>query len=142
MRLAPRLSTLFLSVCFCFLAACAVSASTLPVIALPNGYYLQRNKSSDIALVKRNGSTVLRGPVAAYAVHRTIVAGCVGKWPERGFSYPNETPFPESAPAKYFVLDTTTGQLQSDLERAEWKERLKAMGVPDTFRIVAPLLPA
>jgi hypothetical protein len=142
MHLAPGFAAFLAASLALLLSACAVTAaSTTPVVALPNGYYLQRNKSSDIALVKRSGRTLVRGPIAAYAVHRDVVAGCVGEWPPRAFSYPNEAPFPEHADAEYFVLETKTGQLASDLTLAEWKQHLKGLGVPESFRIVAPLLP-
>ena len=120
------------------LCSCAVSAPF--VVALPNGYYLQRNKTAQIMLVKRGGAQVLRGPIAAYDVHRNLVVGCVGTWPPRAFSYPNESPFPESAPARYFVLDTVTGKLDSDLDLETWKKRLGEAGVGDV-RITAPILP-
>ncbi len=83
------------------------------VVALPNGYYLQRDKTTNVNLVKRGGGAIVRGPIAAYDVEGNLVVGCVGQWPARAFSYPNETPFPDSPEAKYFILDTTTGQLES-----------------------------
>src|SRR4051794_31066969 len=62
-----------------FARACA-SASAAPFgVALPKGYYLQRDRDSRIGLIKRGGRQVIRGPIAAYAVDRDIVAGCVGE---------------------------------------------------------------
>ncbi len=70
------------------LVSCATSGGTgggpPSVVALPNGYYLQRDKATDVDLVKRGGSEVVRGPIAAYDVDGNLVVGCVGKWPERG----------------------------------------------------------
>jgi hypothetical protein len=138
--LAARLpGSVLLALCLT-VSSCAVSAPPF-VVALPNGYYLKRNKSLDPDIVRRSGGTVLRGPVAAYAVHRHIVAGCVGHWPPRAFAYPNETPFPESAEARYFVLDTTSGKLEADLDRMAWKERLEELGAPASLKITAPILP-
>jgi hypothetical protein len=131
---------------------CALLALSLPVgscatsrphfvVALPNGYYLRRDRSSQPSLVKRRGGTVLAGPIAAYAVFGNVVAGCVGHWPRRDFAYPNETAFPGSPDARYFVLDTTTGRLDRDLDEAGWKARLAALGAPRSFVITAPILP-
>jgi hypothetical protein len=116
------------------------------VVALPNGYYLQRSdgqrdKASSIDLVKRGGGPVVRGPIAAYDVDGNLVVGCVGKWPERGFSYSNEAPFPDSPDAKYFILDTTNGRLEGGLDPASWRTRLKALGAPESLEITAPALP-
>jgi hypothetical protein len=134
----PRLAILGL---LSLLASCTLAPSQPSVIALPNGYYVQRDKASRLAIVRNNGRTVLPGPVAAYAVHQNIVAGCVGIWPPRSFGYPNETPWPESVKADYFVLDTLSGQLESKLDRAAWLERLQKLGIPQYFTIKAPLLP-
>jgi hypothetical protein len=110
-------------------------------VALPNGYYIKRDQALHPGIVKRSGPTVLRGPIAAYAVYRHYVAGCVGTWPPRAFAYPNELPFPGSPDARYFILDTDTGRLESDLEQEAWRERLAALGIPSSLRITAPILP-
>jgi hypothetical protein len=134
------LSSLFLAL-VAMQASCSLTPVPPSVIALPNGYYVQRDKTARPTIVKATGRTVLTGPVAAYAVHQNIVAGCVGLWPSRSFGYPNETPWPESVKADYFVLDTRTGQLDSKLDRAAWLERLQTLGVPRSFTIKAPILP-
>jgi hypothetical protein len=138
--IAHRTLLIALSLLFGFFSV-ALAAEPPFVVALPNGYYLEKKKGAEINLVKRRGGTVVRGPVAAYGIHRNLIAGAVGQWPPRPSGYPNETPFPENADAKYFILDTTTGQAETDLALAAWKERLKTLGVPETFRIVAPILP-
>ncbi len=84
---------------------CATAAPPF-VVALPNGYYLKRDRTMNIGLITRAGQDVVRGPIAAYRVSGTIVAGCVGKWPKRSFAYPNELPFPDSPDCRYFILDT------------------------------------
>ena len=116
-------------------------ASSPFVIALPNGYYIQRDRAANPGIVKRSGRTVLQGPVAAYAVYRNIVIGCVGTWPARPSGYPNESPFPGSPDAEYFILDTQSGRLESGLDEGAWKQRRAELGVPATLPITAPLLP-
>jgi hypothetical protein len=121
------------------LHACA-SASTTPfVIALPDAYYLQRDRDSQIAL-RRGGREVIRGPIAAYGVDREIVAGCVGESPQRSFSYPNDRPFPDSPACRYFILDASSGRLETDMDPVTWRARLGEIGVP-SLEIRAPLLP-
>jgi hypothetical protein len=121
------------------LASCATVAPF--VVALPNGYYLQRDRNSDVALVKRGGRTLIPGPIAAYAVASDVVAGCVGKWPARITGYPNELPFPDSADCRYFILDTRSRRMETNLSPDAWREHLKAYGAPATLEITAPVLP-
>jgi hypothetical protein len=121
--------------------ACASSSASAFVVALPNGYYLQRDRESHVGLIKRGGRQVLRGPIAAYAVDREIVAGCVGEWPRRSFSYPNETPFPDSADCRYFILHTPDGRLETGLDPQTWRAKLKEAGAPESLQITAPVLP-
>jgi hypothetical protein len=121
------------------LAACVTSAPF--VVALPNGYYLQRDRATHVALVKRGGRTLVPGPIAAYAVANNVVAGCVGEWQSRSFSYPNDSPFPDSADCRYFILDTPSGRMEMNLTPEAWRSRLKDYGVPQTLQITAPVLP-
>ncbi len=125
------------------LQSCATTGGSGPpsAVALPNGYYLQRDKAANIDLVKRGGNEIVRGPIAAYDVEGNLVVGAVGSWPERGFSYPNEAPFPDSPDAKYFILDTTSGKLESGLDPASWRAKLKALGARESLEITAPALP-
>ena len=120
-------------------SACATSAPF--VVALPNGYYLQRDHASNVALVKRGGQTLIAGPIAAYSVANNIVAGCVGEWPRRFFAYPNDSPFPDSADCRYFILDTPSGRMEKNLTPEAWRSRLKEYGAPQTLQITAPVLP-
>jgi hypothetical protein len=124
----------------CSLTACA-SAPPPFVVALPNGYYLQRDRASQVALVSRSGRTLIQGPIAAYAVANNVVAGCVGEWPRREFGYPNETAYPDSPDCRYFILDTPAGRLETDLSPAAWRSKLKHYGAPESLRITAPVLP-
>jgi hypothetical protein len=121
------------------LQACASVAPF--VVALPNGYYLRRDRASHIGLIKRGGREVIRGPIAAYAVNGEIVAGCVGEWPERPSGYPNEIPYPDSPDCRYFILDTDSGQLETDLAPKAWRARLAQLGAPESLQITAPVLP-
>ena len=120
-------------------SACATSAPF--VVALPNGYYLQRDRASNVALVRRGGRTILPGPIAAYSVANNIVAGCVGDWPRRDFAYPNDSVFPDSADCRYFILDTPSGRMEKSLTPEAWRARLKELGAPQTLEITAPVLP-
>jgi hypothetical protein len=120
-------------------SACAASAPF--VVALPNGYYLQRDRAANVALVKRGGRTLIPGPIAAYSVAGNVVAGCVGEWPRRSSGYPNETPFPDSADCRYFILDTASGRIEQNLTPEAWRSRLKEYGAPQALRITAPVLP-
>jgi hypothetical protein len=121
------------------LASCATVAPF--VVALPNGYYLQRDRNSNVALVKRGGRTLIPGPIAAYAVANDVVAGCVGEWPPRIVGYPNEMPFPDSADCRYFILDTRSQRIETNLAPDVWRGRLKEYGAPPTLEITAPVLP-
>jgi hypothetical protein len=120
-------------------SACATSAPF--VVALPNGYYLQRDRASNVVLVKRGGPTLIPGPIAAYSVANNVVAGCVGEWPKRSYAYPNESPFPDSADCRYFILDTPSGRIEKNLTPEVWRSRLREYGAPQTLRITAPVLP-
>ena len=120
------------------LAACATAAQT-PVVALPNGYYLQPDKQRQTEIVKRGGKVVLPAPIAAYAVSATVVAGAQGELSTKANSYSNDLPFEAKPETRYFVLDTDSGKLDKDLDAAAWEQRLKALGVTTPLRIYAPL---
>lgn len=110
-----------------------------PVVALPNGYYLRPDTSKQTVLVKRDGKAVLPGHVAAYAVSDFLVAGALGQTTEAALEYTNDLPFSGTADTRYFILDTQSGQVESDLDKTAWKARLKALGVPSDFEIFPPL---
>ena len=120
------------------LAACATSAQ-IAVVALPNGYYLQPDSKRQTEIVKRGGHVVLAGPIAAYAVSATVVAGAQGEPSAASHSYTNDLPFEGKADTRYFVLDTDSGKLDSNLDAASWEQRLKALGITTPLRIYAPL---
>jgi hypothetical protein len=118
-------------------ASCATTP-TGPVVVLPNGYYLQPDKSDQSEIVKRGGERVLEDPVAAYAVSGYIVAGALGPSP-KGSSQYADLAFTGGADTRYFILDTTSGKLESNLDGAAWQRRLKELGVPSDFQIYPPL---
>ena len=123
------------------LQGCASARAAPFVVALPNGYYLQRDRDSHVGIIKRGGRQVLRGPIAAYAVEGETVAGCVGEWPPRSFAYPNETPFPDSVDCRYFILHTPTGQIETGMDPKTWRSRLADSGASESLKITAPVLP-
>lgn len=133
---------LCLALAFMFAVGPVAYAKTAPfVVALPNGYYIKRDKSSEPIIATRAGKVVVQGPVAAYAVFRQLVAGAVGEWAPRAGGYPNATPYEGTPESRYFILDTTTGKLETGLDEATWRSRLDGFQVPKTFEITAPLLP-
>ncbi|MEJ1962061.1 MAG: hypothetical protein WDO56_11170 [Gammaproteobacteria bacterium] len=115
------------------------SAAPTPVVALPNGYYLQPTKVAQTSLVKRGGKAVLPGPVAAYAVFMNVVAGALGEVATQARSYTNDLPFTGKEDTRYFILNTASGQLESNLTEKDWRHRLDELGVPAPFKIYAPL---
>lgn len=115
------------------------SGSSPFVVALPNGYLINRDRSANTRIVKRSGGVVVQGPIAGYTVVRNVVTGYVGDPP------PVDSIVPTSAPAekaaKYFVLDTTSGKVDSSLDAAAWNNRLKELGAPASPEITPPILP-
>jgi hypothetical protein len=123
------------------LSACAdMHASATPVIALPDGYYLQPDKQEQTELVKRGGHRVIPGPIAAYGVSGHLVTGALGKEPPlEDHSYANDVPFEGGPNTRYFVLDTRTGKVYSDLDAAAWRRKLDELGAPKPLSIYPPL---
>jgi hypothetical protein len=119
------------------LLACATTP-TRPVVVLPNGYYLQPTDDEQSQIVKRGGKVVLPGPIAAYADSGSLVGGALGTAPTAGRLY-SDQPYAGGPGTKYFVLDTATGKLESDLDATQWHARLKALGAPSDFEISPPL---
>jgi hypothetical protein len=122
------------------LNSCAATA-TQAVIALPNGYYLQPNKAGGLSLAKRRGGAMVRESIAAYAVVRQVVTGALGEPPPLHRYYTNDLPFKGTADTRYFVLDTTSGKLDTGLDEAAWKARVAALGLPPTIELHAPIFP-
>jgi hypothetical protein len=120
------------------ITACA-STKAQPLVALPNGYSLQPDKAAYSEIVNRNGRHVVPAPIAAYAVSGKVVAGALGEPPPNSRLYTNDLPFSGNRDTRYFVLDTTTGKLDTNLDEAAWKKRLEELKVPADFRIYPPL---
>jgi hypothetical protein len=137
-RAFSRMRIIALAAVAAAIGACATTR-TGPVVALPNGHYLQPNKAAQTSLVKRTGARVLPGPIAAYAVSKHIVAGALGEPHPLSRVYTNDWPFKGTPQTRYFVLDTSTGRLDSNLDEAAWRRRLDELGVPPSFKIFAPL---
>lgn len=109
------------------------------VVVLPNGYLIDRDRSSNTRIVKRSGGVAVQGPIAGYAVVRNLVTGYVGAPPPVDSTAP--TPPPPDKAAKYFVLDTTSGKVDANLDIAGWNNRLKELGAPQSPEISPPILP-
>jgi hypothetical protein len=124
---------------FVIAASACVSTGARSLVALPNGYSLQPDKNAQSEIVKRDGRRVLPGPIAAYAVSGKVVAGALGAPSASSRLYTNDLPFSGRPDTRYFVLDTTSGKLETNLDEAAWKKRLEQLGIPAGFQIFAPL---
>ncbi len=133
--LVPGLLIILVSVSAC------VAGTTEAVIALPNGYYLEPTKSGGLSIEKAHGHAVVPGPVAAYAVMRQIVTGALGEPPPLHRHYTNDLPYHGNADTRYFVLDTTTGKLDSGLDEAAWKMRMSDLNLPGPVELHSPIFP-
>jgi len=120
------------------LGACA-STNAQTLVALPNGYSLQPDKAARSQIVKRDGRGVVPAPIAAYAVSGNVVTGALGEPAPNSHLYTNDLPFSGAPETRYFVLDTRTGKLDTNLDAVSWKKRLEQLGVPADLRIYAPL---
>jgi hypothetical protein len=121
--------------------AVSAYASTVsgPVVVLPNSYYLQPDKSGQTMLVKRDGKRLLTGTVAAYVVSGQLVVGAVGTTPPPAHQFTNDLEFTGTADTRYFILDTATGKLETDLDEAAWHKRLQDLGQRADLHIYPPL---
>ena len=109
------------------ITGCATSRTDF-VVALPNGYQIIRGKTSDPMIVKKNGGTVVPGPVARYTVVRDVVVGVV-------------QPAGTDAKPAWFVLNTRTGELGTGLSESGYTERLKALNITAAPELSPPVLP-
>lgn len=138
-RSARRVGFLTLATLLTLSTVSCVTVPTGPVVALPNGYYLRPDKSDRSVIVKRSGAQVLPDTVAAYAVSGFLVAGALGQVPASLLPFTNDLPFTGRPTTRYFILDTMSGRVESNLDAAAWHARLKALGVPPDFEIFPPL---
>jgi hypothetical protein len=110
-----------------------------PVVVLPNSYYLQPDKGGQTKLVKHDGSRLLPGTIAAYVVSGQIVVGAIGETPALAHEYTNDLEFTGKPETRYFILDTASGKLETDLDEAAWKKRLQELGLSSDLHIYPPL---
>jgi hypothetical protein len=129
-------SVAFVAVLMIALSAVAATV-TGPVVVLPNSYYLQPDKGGQTKLVKHDGSRLLHGGIAAYAVSGQFVVGAVGAMPEHQFG--NDQEFTGTADSRYFILDTASGKLESDLDEAAWHKRFQDLGLRVDLHLYPPL---
>ena len=112
---------------------------TGPVVVLPNSFYLQPDKDGQTKLVKHDGTRLLLGTIAAYAVSGQYVIGAEGTVPPPSHEITNDLDFAGTADTKYFILDTVSGKLESGLNEAAWRARLKELGQSADVHIYPPL---
>jgi hypothetical protein len=118
----------------------AIAATvTGPVVVLPNSYYLQPDKGGQTKLVKHDGSRLLPGHVAAYLVSGQMVVGAIGELPPSAHDFTNDLEFTGGSDTRYFILDTASGKLESNLDAATWHKRMQELGLPSEVHIYPPL---
>ena len=140
-QIRTQRALLFLIAAVCMtVSSCATQGGSPFVVVLPNGYLIERDKSSQTRIVKRSGGLVVPGPIAAYGVYRDIVAGSVSSAPISAASLGTPAAA-EQKPAHYFVLDTASGKIDNNLDAAAWNARLKALSAPTSPEISPPILP-
>ncbi len=124
-----------------FMVAIGASAGSVsgPVVVLPNSYYLQPDQGGQTKLVKRDGKRLLPGTIAAYVVSGELVVGAIGATPPPGHQFTNDLEFTGTPDTRYFILDTATGKLESDLDEAAWHKRLQELGQRADLHIYPPL---
>jgi hypothetical protein len=123
------------------LVALSATAATVsgPVVVLPNSYYLQPDKDGQTKLVKHDGSRLLPGHVAAYLVVGQIVTGAIGEVPPASHQFTNDLEFTGGPDTRYFILDTTSGKLETNLDEAAWHKRIQELGQNSPVHIYPPL---
>jgi hypothetical protein len=112
---------------------------TGPVVVLPNSFYLQPDTGGQTKLVKHDGTRLLTGTIAAYAVSGQYVIGAEGTTPAPSHEITNDLDFAGTADTHYFILDTVSGKLESGLNEAAWRQRLKDLGQRADVHIYPPL---
>jgi len=112
---------------------------TGPVVVLPNSYYLQPDTGGQTKLTKHDGSRLLPGTVAAYVVSGQYVVGAIGTVPASSREYTNDLEFTGGPDTRYFILDTSSGKLESDLDAAAWHKRLQELNQRADLHIYPPL---
>jgi hypothetical protein len=138
-RSVPLIRSLACASLLMFTMSAFAASVSGPVVVLPNSYYLQPDKGGQTKLVKHDGSRLLPGTIAAYTVTGQFVTGAVGVVPDSSRSFTNDLDFAGSADTRYFILDTVSGKLETDLDEATWHKRLQELGVHTEVHIYPPL---
>ena len=139
-QIETRRGLLFLIAVLCVtISSCATQGGSSFVVVLPNGYLIDRDKTSQTRIVKRAGGVVVPGPIAAYGVYRDVVTGSVSSTTAGGADKP--APAADKATPHYFVIDTASGKVDRNLDTAAWNSRLKELGAPASLDISPPVLP-
>jgi hypothetical protein len=112
---------------------------TGPVVVLPNSFYLQPDTGGQTKLVKHDGTRLVAGTIAAYAVSGQYVIGAEGTTPPPNHEITNDLDFAGTPDTHYFILDTVSGKLESGLNEAAWRQRLKDLGQRADVHIYPPL---
>jgi hypothetical protein len=133
-----HIGRLFACIVTLALSACATPWSK-SVVALPNGYYLRARQAGDIWIVKGDAHSAAVGPIAAYSVLNSVVAGALGEVPEVYRTHSNDLEFKGTTTTRYFLLDTASGKLESDLDEAAWQARVAPLSRLGPVRLYAPL---
>jgi hypothetical protein len=120
-------------------ASAAAATVTGPVVVLPNSYYLQPDADGQTKLVKHDGSRLLPGHIAAYLVTGQIVLGAVGDVPPATHQFTNDLEFTGGPDTRYFILDTSSGKLETNLDATAWHKRIQELGQPAEVHLYPPL---
>jgi hypothetical protein len=131
-------SVLLTSLAVVTLSATAATVAG-PVVVLPNSYYLQPDTDGQTKLVKHDGSRLLPGHVAAYLVVGQIVIGAIGDVPSVAHQFTNDLEFTGGPDTRYFILDTSTGKFEANLDEAAWHKRIQELGQTSPVHIYPPL---
>ena len=123
------------------LVTMSATAATVtgPVVVLPNSYYLQPEKDGQTKLVKHDGSRLLPGHIAAYLVTGQMVIGAIGEVPPATHQFTNDLEFTGGPDTRYFILDTSSGKLEANLDEAAWHKRIQELGQSSPVHIYPPL---
>ena len=101
---------------------------------LPGGYSLVRMNADEIIIVKRvepSGIKIVVGPkIKGYKVSEGVVIGDV--------VIPDWSALKSESTPGYFVLDTSTGEVQQGLTRDEWLGILKSKGIQGDIHLARP----
>lgn len=100
------------------LTTCLACAGGDYQIALPRGYFIARVKPGDFALIEPDGRAVAVRTVKAYMVHEQLVIG-------------QTAPSPEGEPL-YFIVNTQTNSVRTNLPASRWRDELRRFGVRST----------